>query len=162
MAAALLQNLKEELLKVKTFKLITRASHASEKLFWIIVAISGTVWFLYFMSFQFRIWNDNSTFKSRAKLNLSDIDYPAVTFCSNSANKYGIVERFGNYLNSDAKLNHEFISWLQNVITACVMDMIIESVEKMEYCPQSTCSLSDGIYNGFCIGNPLFPSACKV
>ena len=131
MAAALIQNLKQELLKIKTIELTTGASRVIEKLFWMTIAISGTFWFLYFMSFQFKLWNDNSTFRTDANLNLSDIGHPAVTFCSKTTNKYGIVERFGNYLDSNVKLDHEFFTWLQNFITSCTIDHHVSYLKQL-------------------------------
>ena len=116
MASVFLQNLKQEVLKVKTIELVNRASRVLEKLLWIAIAISGTVWFLSFMSFQFKIWNENLTFRTESDVDLSDIDRPAVTFCSKTVNKYGIVERLGNHINPKAKLNQEFFAWLGKII----------------------------------------------
>ena len=116
MAGEYLQNLKQEVLKVKTIDLVNRASRVLEKLLWIAIAISGTVWFLSFMSFQFKIWNENLTFRTESNVVLSDIDRPAVTFCSKTANKYGIVERLGDHINPNANLNQEFFAWLRKII----------------------------------------------
>ena len=122
MSGVFLQNLKQEVLKVKTIELVNRASRVLEKLLWIAIAISGTVWFLSFMSFQFKIWNENLTFRTESNVVLSDIDRPAVTFCSKTANKYGIVERLGNHINPKAKLNQEFFAWLEKIIVNDTID----------------------------------------
>ena len=94
-----LNEIKEELDNIRTINL-AKNTHLAEKLFWILVSTLGTIWFFYFMSFQFILWRDSSTIEGKIKSNLSDVDYPAISFCSKYVNKYGVAERFGNYLDS--------------------------------------------------------------
>ena len=117
----LIERLKEEFYDVRTVDLIGKSKKMAERLFWFLIATSGTMWFFIFMSFQFGIWNRNSIQITKADVNLSDLNYPAVTFCSKSANKYGIAERLGNYLNANADLEHEFFSWIRAFSINCAL-----------------------------------------
>ena len=120
----IIDKLKEEFLDIRTVNLISKTKTVVERLFWFLIALSGTIWFFYFMSYQFKIWNRNSIHITKANLNLSDLHYPAVTFCSKSANKYGVAERLGNYLNANANLDNEFYSWLRTISISCALDKI--------------------------------------
>ena len=108
-----IESLKEELWNIRTLDLTRSTIKIVERVFWILVAISGTIWFFYFMSFQVQLWNKNSIFISKAKMKLADIDYPAITFCSTRANRYGVAERLGNYIDPSKKVDSEFLIWLR-------------------------------------------------
>ena len=119
-----IERLKEEFSDVRTVDLISKSKKMAERLFWFLIATSGTMWFFIFMSFQFEIWNRNSIQITKADVNLSDLNYPAVTFCSKSANKYGVAERVGNYLNANSDLEHEFFSWIRAFSIGCALFLI--------------------------------------
>ena len=147
------KSIKEEILKFRTLELISTVNGIIEKIFWSLIALAGTIWFFYFMSFQIKLWNENKIVISPAATKLSDIKYPAVTFCSPSANKYGVAERLGNYLNPNIKVNHEFLTWIRKVAVNCIShngtnkDMI---------------STSDSMYKQYCVQMSPNDTACKV
>ena len=116
------ESLKEELWNIRTLDLTRSTIKIVERVFWILVAISGTLWFFYFMSFQIQLWNRNSIFISKAKMKLADIDYPAITFCSTRANKHGVAERLGNYIDPSKKVDNEFLIWLRKTALDCSID----------------------------------------
>ena len=117
-----IESLKEELWNIRTLDLTRSTIKIVERVFWILVAISGTIWFFYFMSFQVQLWNKNSIFISKAKMKLADIDYPAITFCSTRANKHGVAERLGNYIDPSKKVDNEFLIWLRKTALDCSID----------------------------------------
>ena len=138
--------LKEEILRIRTLELTNSASLVLERIIWVIVAISGLVWFISFTSAQITLWNNHKTLVSKAKLKLSDIDYPATTFCSKSANKYGIAEQFGNHLDPNGNLDHEFLSWMKHKALEC-------SLQKQNG--------SHDLHSALCSANPSY-YPCQV
>ena len=141
------EKLKEEFLRVRSFELIKTTSYIIEKVFWFLIFLFGTIWFFYFMSTQFATWNQNNMVSSNAKLKLSDIKAPAITFSSRSANKYGIAERMGNFLNSEAHLHHEFLSWVRKVAMNCSFEMgVRKTKDYLGINPEET----NGMYNAYC------------
>ena len=113
------ESMKQELWNVRSLDFTWNAKRILEKLFWLLIALSGSIWFIFFMAYQVRLWNENNIFVTRAKMTLSDIDYPAVTFCSPRANKFGIAERLGNYLDPEANVTIPFLTWLRNSASNC-------------------------------------------
>ena len=114
--------IKEEIWTIRTIDLTRKAHHVLERLFWLLLAISGTVWFFYFMSHQVKLWNVNKIVVSKLRMKLSDLNYPAVTFCSESVNKYGVAEQLGNHLDAESYLNHDFLAWIRKYTISCSID----------------------------------------
>ena len=52
---------------------------------------------------------------------LSDIDYPAITFCSQGANKLGIAERLGNHIDPNVVVKNGTIAWIQKHMVKCAL-----------------------------------------
>ena len=113
MVGVTIEDVKEELWNFRFLQLAKFTSHLVEKVFWIILALSGMIWFVYYMSTIFMVWNINKTVVSKADVQLSDIKTPALTFCSKSATKYGIAERLGNYLDPKKTLKSEHLQWIK-------------------------------------------------
>ena len=160
MIEAIVEKLKEEILGFRTLGLIKSATLIIEKLFWLLIVILGTIWFIFFIGFQITLWNTHPTTATKGQLALSDIDYPAVTFCSKVANKYGIVERFGNHLDPHTKLKNDELSWLQKQIMNCSFSKHVENVKKWNGVKGQT----NGMYNKFCLSRSVGESSppCKV
>ena len=167
--AIFLDQIKEEIGNIRTIELAKNTRYVVEKILWTLILIAGTLWFFYFMSFQFKIWSDSSTIKTKIKASLSDLDYPSITFCSKYANKYGVAERFGNYLDPKATLNQEFLLWLRKTAINCTIGKHVQKVAKdnnlQEY------QVQEGIYllkdNGelffeLCMNWKYPASSCKV
>ena len=128
--AIFLNQIKEEISNIRTIELAKNTRYVVEKILWILILIAGTLWFFYFMSFQFKIWSDSSTIKTKIKASLSDLDYPSITFCSKYANKYGVAERFGNYLDPKETINQEFLVWLRKTAINCTIEHHVQKVAK--------------------------------
>ena len=146
------KDLVEEILNIRTFELTKTAANIIERIIWILIAIAGTIWFISFMVSQFTLWNNHKTVVSKAELKLSDIDYPSVSVCSKSANKYGIVEKLGNNLNPKTKLNVEFLMWWKEKALFCSLENHIK-----------TARIQNGymLFNEFCQGDKSYFS-CQV
>ena len=147
-----LRDIKEEILKIRTYELTKTASLIVERILWIVVAIIGFVWFISFTSSQIVLWNTHKTLVSKARLKLSDIDYPATTFCSKSANKYGIVERFGNHLNPKGNLDHDFLSWIKRKALECSLNNHVQVAKEQ---------IGHNLYEDICTATPSY-YPCQV
>ena len=135
------KDLVEEVLNIRTIELTKTAANIIERIIWILIAIAGTIWFISFMVSQVTLWNNHKTVVSKAELKLSDIDYPSVSVCSKSANKYGIVEKLGNNLNPNANLDVEFLAWWKEKALQCSMTNHIKTTRIQN---------GDMLYNKFC------------
>ena len=155
-----IEKLKKEILGFRTIGLMKSATLIIEKLFWLLITMAGTMWFLFFVAFQINLWNTHNTVATKAQLELSDIDYPAVTFCSHVANKQGIAERFGNYLNPNAKLKDENLAWFRKQALNCSFEKQVPKVKKWN----GVKNKMNGLYDKFCLSRPVEESShtCEV
>ena len=84
---------------------------------------------------------------------ISDIDFPAVTFCTRTNSKYAITERIGNALNLDSGFTKKYILPLRNEIIEYDVD---DDSSSPEYSYFSDC-LGDEKYK-----HQKFEEHCKV
>ena len=55
------------------------------------------IWIIYFI--KYNIEDDNPLVERGLNIDLSDVDYPAITICSEQTTKYALAERLANYLD---------------------------------------------------------------
>ena len=82
--------------------------------------LSGTLWACIFITEQFRTWRENPKFITEGNVELSELDYPAVTICSEGSTMYGVAERLGNYLIPETDLPNELLS-IRNQFFMCAI-----------------------------------------
>ena len=117
-----LQIIFDELRNITTVDLVYNARCFFEKLFWATIGIIGTIWAFVFFESQFKLWNESPWLTTRAHVHLSEVQYPAITFCSDGATKYAIAETLGNYIdplktmNLSQDLNYLKMSILQKIL----------------------------------------------
>ena len=101
----------EKLKGIATFDLLTNSSSLIEKILWLLLVIIGICWGYHFMKYEMiDTWKEQPKIISKANVDLMDLKYPAVTFCSKGAAKFGIAERLGNFYNPKMDLPSEFLS----------------------------------------------------
>ena len=100
-----LQMIFDELRNITTVDLAYKAGCFLEKLLWVTIGIIGTIWAFVFIESQFELWNESPWLTTRAHVPLAQLQYPAITFCSDGATKYAIAERLGNYINPAVAMN---------------------------------------------------------
>ena len=100
-----LQIIFDELRNITTVDLVYNARCFFEKLLWATIGIIGTIWAFVFFESQFKLWNESPWLTTRAHVHLSEVKYPAITFCSDGATKYAIAERLGNYIDPLKTMN---------------------------------------------------------
>ena len=89
----------DELRNITTIDLAHKTANVLGKILWATIGIVGTIWAFVFISSQFQLWNENPWLSSKADVDLSQLKYPAITFCSDGATKYAVAERLGNYID---------------------------------------------------------------
>ena len=151
-----LQIIFDELRNITTVDLVYNARCFFEKLLWATIGIIGTIWAFVFFESQFKLWNESPWLTTRAHVHLSEVQYPAITFCSDGSTKYAIAERLGNYIdplktmNVSQDLTYLKLFIFQKIIPVIEFTMSMTSGKK-EY--ESVCR------NGRNIGNE---NKCKV
>ena len=96
--------IREELTNIRTLDLITKTASILEKIFWAIIAICGTVFIYHVVVLQLQNWRDNPSLVTTITKRLADMPLPAVTFCHKGLQKYGPVERVGNFIDPGKKI----------------------------------------------------------
>ena len=77
------QALFNELKGITTIDLAFRSASILEKIMWMIILLIGTIWASYFIQLQFVIWDQQPSIIIKSdNVKLSDLNYPAMTFCS--------------------------------------------------------------------------------
>ena len=101
---------REELTNITTLNLITSSGSMLEKILWAMVAIGGTIFIYNVVDLQLDNWRDNPALVTKVTRKLADMPLPAVTFCPKAMQKYGLVERLGNYIDPEKKVPKEVVA----------------------------------------------------
>ena len=94
--------LAEELRNIGSIDLTCKATNVLEKTLWISFGLVGIGWFAFFMIGV--IEDINPLTSIREDIKLKDVNYPAITICSDSTTKYALAERLGNYIDPNKDL----------------------------------------------------------
>ena len=79
-----------------------QARNIVEVFLWISLGIAGIAWIMYIMNMVIK--DENPLTAIRGDIDLSDVDYPAITICSEQTTKYAFAERLGNYFDPELEL----------------------------------------------------------
>ena len=96
-----LGRLKDELKNIRTIELAYQKNLFIEKILWAVLGIIGVAWAFYFVPSNLEVWKNNPSIVSKGNVDLSEIDYPAITIAPSGITKFAIVERLGNYLKPE-------------------------------------------------------------
>ena len=120
-----LQIIFDELRNITTVDLVYNARCFFEKLLWAMIGIIGTIWAFVFFESQFKLWNESPWLTTRAHVHLSQLPYPAITFCSDGTTKYAIAERLGNYIDPLKTMNvSQDLTYLKMSILQTILPVI--------------------------------------
>ena len=125
--------IKEELTNIRTFELITRTKSILEKIFWAIIAISGTIFIYHVVVLQLENWRDNPTLVTTVTKKLADMPLPAITFCHKGLQKYGLVEHLGNFIDPATKVPKEIVS-IRNEVLKIQFKKMKEKMNTKDFC----------------------------
>ena len=82
---------------------VSKTSNVIEKLMWITIAISGTIWIWSTFVTQMNDWNKFPVLKTKETLDLSKMTPPAITFCPKTMSEFAVLEGLGNQLDLNKK-----------------------------------------------------------
>ena len=97
-------------------------------------------------------WDKNAYIVSSKALYLSEIEFPAITFCSRGTTKYAIVERLGNLMDPNNEENKKKILRVRNAL----VQYYVGGYRIMKTCGKG-CASEYNPYDIFC----LFPFTTK-
>ena len=104
------QAAKDEVANIRTLDLILKPSSFLEKIFWAILAIYGTYFIAYDVFYvQLVYWQENPALLTKENIKLSEMPLPSVTFCHKGLQKYGAVERLGNFIDPKKTVPKEIV-----------------------------------------------------
>ena len=106
--------LADELRNIGSIDLTCKATNFLEKFLWISFGLVGIAWFVFFMIGV--IEDENHLTSIREDIKLKDVNYPAITICSDSTTKYALAERLGNYINPNLDLPDKLNSLIKKFI----------------------------------------------
>ena len=91
----------DELKNIRTVELTLATKNFLERIFWVLLGITGIAWAFYFLPSNFEIWMKNPTIITKANVDISQIKHPAITVTVPGSTKYAIAERLGNYVKPE-------------------------------------------------------------
>ena len=148
--------LKEQLKAILSFKLIHSSKHLLEKLFWLIIALGGTIYILYIVTSQFNYWNENPILVTKGSMPLANANLPAVTFCHKGMQKYALVERLVNHIDPTKNVPKEILEIRNEAIKAQVMKL------NKDIPDVDICSLQKARNGSWIQNNEMDLKDCKV
>ena len=96
-----LGRLKDELKNIRTIELAYQKNLFLERIFWAVLGILGVAWAFYFVPSNLEVWKNNPSIVSKGNMDLSEINYPAITIAPSGITKFAIAERLANYLKPE-------------------------------------------------------------
>ena len=90
--------------------------------------------------------NENPLIGRWVNMDLSEVDYPAITICSEQTTKYAFSEQLGNYLDPDKGLP-DLLAKLQKKILESKLEEYGDYYNKYE----SRCKKIDGRIDDSCV-----------
>ena len=117
--------LAEELRNIGSIDLTCKATNVLEKILWISFGLVGISWFAFFMIGV--IEDINPLTSIREDIKLKDVNYPAITICSDSTTKYALAERLGNYIDPKKELPDKLNPFLTKFVDDTIDSLGSES-----------------------------------
>ena len=139
---------------VGSLRLCFDAFYIIEKLFWLSVGITGAIFMSIIVYDQIRSWHLNPIMSTRKWVNLSEVDFPAITFCHKGNTRLELPER----LVKAAGNNGSKIRRLKNLFLETSVGYLINSLDNVYLKEPKDVSNN---YDNYCSNSSLIPS-CKM
>ena len=97
---------------VGTLSLSFNTSNIIEKICWLLMWIFGSVLTFMIVSDQLESWKRNPTISSRKWVDLSEVPFPALTFCHQGNTRMEVAERLLEAADESSPKVRHFKSWL--------------------------------------------------
>ena len=128
------QAAKDEVANIRTLDLILKPSSFLEKIFWAILAIYGTYFIAYDVFYvQLVYWQENPALLTKENVKLSEMPLPSVTFCHKGLQKYGAVERLGNFIDPEKTVPKEIVG-IRNEFLKVEFQKVKKRLKGINYC----------------------------
>ena len=105
---------------VTTINNTLEANNIVERILWLSLTLSGTFWMIWVVHLAFKEYTENPSFTVKTSSDLSEVDHPAITYCTEGSTKNAIAERIGNYLNANETLPKSLAA-LRSTLLKCVL-----------------------------------------
>ena len=144
-----------ELKNVQTIGLISTSTNVLERIIWATLGIIGIAWAFYFVPQNYKVWENNPSIITQANMDLSQIQYPAISIATSGTPKYAIAERLGNFVDPN-KLPKNFKK-MRVLLLECTLFKEKNQKKDRDYynAYQNECIFSFSLM-------PSEKSACKV
>ena len=76
------------------------------------------------------IKDENPLIAIRGDIDLSEVEYPAITICSEQTTKYAFAERLGNYIDPDLELPYPLKKLQKKFFDELLMNQYGELLKK--------------------------------
>ena len=136
-------NIKET--NVGSLRLCFDAFHVIEKLFWLSLGILGAIFMSIIVYDQIKSWHLKPIMSTRKWVDLSEVDFPAITFCHQGNTRLEFVER----LVKAAGSNGSKIRRLRNLFLETSVEYLISYLDKVYMDQPKDVSF---VYNYYCPG----------
>ena len=117
---------------LKTIERAFQASNIVEIFLWIGLGILGITWILYIMNVMIK--DENPLIAIRGDIDLSEVEYPAITICSEQTTKYAFAERLGNYIDPDLELPYPLKKLQKKFFDELLMNQYGKLLKKRDMC----------------------------
>ena len=97
---------------IGTLSLSVNATNIIEKICWLFIWLLGSILTSMFINEQIESWKRNPIIASRLWVDLSEIPYPAITFCHQGNTRMEAVERLLEAADESSPKIRHFRSWL--------------------------------------------------
>lgn len=146
---------------VGSLKLCFNATNIIEKICWLLMGILGTIFMSVVIVRQIESWSLNPIISSRNLVDLSKVNFPAITFCHQGNTRMEVVER----LIQAADENSLKMRQLRSAVLKNAMEYLIQNVANFILEPRNYEQYADAISDKYykkcsqysteyhCIGN---------
>ena len=145
----------EELRTFGTVDLACKATNILEKALWIAILMTGTLWAVYFIILSLKELQKDQTIVSKGSVKLNELNYPAITVCSEVSPKYALAEQLGNFFDTEKVLPEELADIFSDLLKVLGEDHYLN--RKIQ-----TPSKYVKEYGYKCYNNPQARPLCKV
>ena len=131
---------------VGSLRLCFDAFYIIEKLFWLSVGITGAMFMSVVVYDQIRSWHLNPIMSTRKWVNLSEVDFPAITFCHQGNTRLELPERLvkaaGNNGSKIRRLRNLFLKTSLGYLFSSLDNVYLTDPKDLSYAYNYDCSNS--------------------
>ena len=135
---------------VGSLRLCFDTFYTIEKLFWLSVGFTGAIFMSIIVYDQIRSWDLNPIMSTRKWVNLSEVDFPAITFCHQGNTRLELAER----LVKAAGTKGTKIRKLRNLFLETSVGYLISSLDTVYHDQPKDISF---VYNYYCSSSSPMP-----